>query len=427
MTNHRNLKRKAAPLCAVIFALFEATCVFGACAAPHYRIERTLADNASGALIHVSIRLEDFVPEKLICLARALREKYPGRDLMARVFSSRDAALGYTSSTETPGHVQYESKLHAVYFYQQHPHKDYVVILPDGNDRGVDDFDTLVELPAKGVPTCKLAVNGRCLLEFQHIYYPDSEDRKYYPGSEDRKEIAGRVNISGSIRRDGVVSDLVVVDAKVDPPQRQSVLVDSAMHNLSTWRFQPAKHQDGIRITYDFAVTNSPLVGYEHDVEFQLPKEVRIWSLGAVLRQSATVVSSTPSSGAGRTQAFTFLISHPADFRAVSQVGFHFYPDSGSGQCWGYVKTGANAAYLWDDTQSEWLGPMTLNASGSLQNNVCSIDSAGSSVTGSGNNLSLALSFTFQPAFAGAQRIFLYTTAGQRRSPEVQVATWTVP
>ena len=48
-------------------------------------------------------------------------------------------------------------------------------------------------------------------------------------------------------------------------------------------------------------------------------------------------------------------------------------------------------------------------------------------MAGSGNQLSLTLSFTFEPAFAGTRIIYLDTVAGRLWSPRVQVGTWTVP
>jgi hypothetical protein len=66
-----------------------------------------------------------------------------------------------------------------------------------------------------------------------------------------------------------------VVDAKADPPERQSALIDWAKRNFSTWRFEPAKHKDAVRMTYRFEVAD-PSIRYEHRVVFQLPDEVRI-------------------------------------------------------------------------------------------------------------------------------------------------------
>jgi len=270
MERCRALNRMAARPLLVTVALFEAIYAFGACNVPHYRRGRTWEDNASGISIDISIRLEDFAPERLICLAGALRQKYTGRDVAAYIFSSRDAALGYLpgSIDPSPKVVEYQSKLHGYYFYSKEKHDNHLLIVPDVRSQEVDSPSTTrIDLPVTGTPVCRLAINGRCLLEFQHIYYPSVEGKA---------KISGGVILAGNIRRDGVLSDLAVVDAKVNPPERQAVLVDSAMLNLSTWRFEPGKHKDGVRITYNFEVSDSPSLGQETSVRFRLPYEVRI-------------------------------------------------------------------------------------------------------------------------------------------------------
>ena len=214
-------------------------------------------------------RLEDFAPEKLICLAEALRRKYPNRNVMAFIFSSREAALGYVPSIEwVPKSVEYESKSHGVYIYSKEKHEDYLLVVPDAlNHEAGSPFDTRIDLPVTGTPVCKLGISGRCLLEFQHIDYPSIDGKK---------QIAGRVTLYGSIRRDGTLSNFTVVNAKANLPQRESVLVDWTIKNLSTWRFEPGKQEDAMGITYYFEVTDSPLAVTESGVQFRLPSEVRV-------------------------------------------------------------------------------------------------------------------------------------------------------
>lgn len=255
---------------AVVAVLFEAASAFGACDVPHYRTGRTWADKASEIDVAISIRLEDFAPERLICLAWALRQKYPGRNIAAYMFSSREAALGYlpTSIDPSPKVMEYQSKLHGYYSYNRDRHEDYLLIMPDGTSQDLDSpLATRMDLPVTGTPVCRLAINGRCLLEFQTISYPTVEGRA---------EISGRVTLGGSIPRNGALSEVAVVDANVSPPERQSVLLDWARQNFSTWRFAPSRHKDAVRITYYFEVVDGPLMEHGSGVQFRLPDEVRI-------------------------------------------------------------------------------------------------------------------------------------------------------
>jgi hypothetical protein len=70
------------------------------------------------------------------------------------------------------------------------------------------------------------------------------------------------------------VSNLTVVDATVDPPAQKSELVESALRNLGTWRFEPGKRKDSIHMTYLFGAPVSSLAW--HGMELRLPDEVRI-------------------------------------------------------------------------------------------------------------------------------------------------------
>ncbi len=259
---------------AVFVLLFEAIRAFGACDVPHYRSVRTVEDTPSDVYIDISIRLRDFTPERLICLAGALRQKYPGRNVGVSMFSSLEAAHGYSPTTMDPSPVivYSQSKLHGHYSYNKDTHEDYLLIMPDAFSRRVNSPSTTrIDLPVAREPACRLAINGRCVLEFEHIDYPFVEGNA---------QVSGRVTLSGSIGRDGTLSPLIVASAEVSPPQQRSVLVDWARHNLSTWRFEPAKRNDVLRITYDFADTRFPSNGFEDGVQFRLPDEVRIETAG---------------------------------------------------------------------------------------------------------------------------------------------------
>ena len=99
-----------------------------------------------------------------------------------------------------------------------------------------------------------------------------------------------------------------------------------------------------------------------------------------------------------------------------------------SPDCLGYYNRSANAVYLMNDAHTAWLGPLALGTSGSVQNSVCAVNSAGSSVTGSGTQLTVNLSFTFLPAFSGPKTIALFASAasGALTSGWAGVGTWTV-
>ncbi len=269
MENNGTLKRPVARLSAVAVILSEVVCAFGACSAPSYRRGRTWEDDASNIDINISIRPKDFAPERLICLAGALRQKYPERNVVAFMFSSHDAALHYGPSAEqTASSMYFQSRLHGYYSYDKEKHEEYLLIMPDARSQEVNSpFTTRIDLPVAGTPACKLAIRGRCLLAFDHMYYPSVQGNA---------ETSGRVTLTGTIRRDGTLFGLAVTDAKSNCSARTPVLVDAAMGNLGTWRFAPAKRQDSVRLTYEFEVAGPPSAGYENGMDLRLPDEVRI-------------------------------------------------------------------------------------------------------------------------------------------------------
>jgi hypothetical protein len=269
MERRRVWDRTAVWLLLTAIVLLRADRAQGGCDAPGYRIGRVLADNASGVDLTISLQLQDFAPRRLVCLAGALKKRYPGRNVSAAIFSSHEAAVGWTPSTEwTPSLFAYQLKLHGFYSYNKEKSDEYLSIAPDASSQEADSpFDTLIVLPLRGAPVCKLAVSGRCLLEFRHIAYPSVEGRADSEGS---------VTLAGQIRRDGIVSDVAVVDAKVDAPERRSALVASAMENLGTWRFEPGKQRDDLRLTYEFGRADPTKTLHGTVMEFRLPDEVRV-------------------------------------------------------------------------------------------------------------------------------------------------------
>jgi len=268
VNERKGLIAGVARLFAAVFVLSAALTASGACTAPRYRVGRILEDTPSDVSLHISIPLTDFAPERLVCLAGTLKNKYVGRNVFAVIFSAHDAAQRYSPAQEKTAQTIYmDSKLHAVYSYNENKHDDRVLIMPSGLTQTDSPFNTRIDLPVTGTPVCRLAMSGRCLLEFGHVDFP------YIEG---KTEASGQVTFAGSIQRNGAVTGLAVVDAKADPPERRSLLVDSAKQNLGTWRFEPGKTKENVRITYYYEITDSPLASNDPRVQIRLPDEVRV-------------------------------------------------------------------------------------------------------------------------------------------------------
>ena len=70
----------------------------------------------------------------------------------------------------------------------------------------------------------------------------------------------------------------------------------------------------------------------------------------------------------------------------------------------------------------------TVGTGATLQNSQCSLNMATTSVTQSGNTLTLNLATTFESAFTGVQNVFMYAgDVSGSNTGWVQRGTWTVP
>jgi hypothetical protein len=140
-----------------------------------------------------------------------------------------------------------------------------------------------------------------------------------------------------------------------------------------------------------------------------------------------SVVSSTPATGAGFRQTFTFVYSDTGGYANLNAAGVNFSsPLSGANACYvGLVLPSLNSIVLLNDAGTGWIGG-ALGTSGSIQNSQCSINLAGQPASGSGNNLTWILDITFSSSFAGTKTIWMDAADSGSGTPWVNAGTWTV-
>jgi hypothetical protein len=137
-------------------------------------------------------------------------------------------------------------------------------------------------------------------------------------------------------------------------------------------------------------------------------------------------VSVTPASGSGGSQTFAFVFSDPKGGASVYSASIVIGANaSGIGSCYLYYLRSANSLYLANDTGTAWLTPVTLGQAATLQNSQCSVNSASSSASISGNNLTLSLAITFLTAFNGNKNVYMEVYDTQD-SGWLQKGAWTV-
>jgi hypothetical protein len=119
-------------------------------------------------------------------------------------------------------------------------------------------------------------------------------------------------------------------------------------------------------------------------------------------------VSVTPASGTGTAQVFTFVYSDPVGFADISYVDVLFQSGLfGQNACYVVYLRAANSINLFNDAATAYAGSATLGAAAMLTNSQCTLNSGASSISVSGNNLTLALALTFNPGFNGAKNIYM--------------------
>jgi hypothetical protein len=144
--------------------------------------------------------------------------------------------------------------------------------------------------------------------------------------------------------------------------------------------------------------------------------------------------SVSPGAGSGFTQGFrfTFTDSNGYSDLTVLDVIVNSYLD-GVGACYfAWVPAGATAGYVYlvDDAGNGGYvvgSPMYVPTGNSLHNSQCTINGTGSSVSASGNTLTLTLAITFTSAFAGNKIFYMAARSNTQNSGWQALGTWNVP
>jgi len=111
---------------------------------------------------------------------------------------------------------------------------------------------------------------------------------------------------------------------------------------------------------------------------------------------SAKPVSVTPSGSFGMTQAFTFQYSDSNGVGDIAKVAnFINLSLTWAGSCGTYYDSSTNTIRLINETGDGWAGSAAMGTSVTLQNLYCSLDVGHSSVSASGNTLTLTVALAF--------------------------------
>jgi hypothetical protein len=161
----------------------------------------------------------------------------------------------------------------------------------------------------------------------------------------------------------------------------------------------------GNRIFYMAARSNTQNSGW---------RALGTWSVPGTTPTGPAVGGVSPgrSSSMGQTYTFTFTDTNGYSDLNVLDILTNSFLDGISACYVAYVPTGPTTGYVYlvDDGGDGGYAtgsPMLLSSGGTLQNSQCTINTAGSSASASGNTLNLNLAITFKAGFAGNQVFYL--------------------
>jgi hypothetical protein len=153
------------------------------------------------------------------------------------------------------------------------------------------------------------------------------------------------------------------------------------------------------------------------------------WTIAAAPVISAVInLSVNPSSGTGTSGTFTAQYSDSLGTADLTTVYLKFGTSSTAtaSTCSMSYNPATNLLALQDDSGTTWQS--ALLGSGTVQNSQCTVNLAASSESTNGQVLSLALSLTFNSAYAGAKNIYSYATPINGVSTGWKtVGTWSIP
>jgi hypothetical protein len=137
----------------------------------------------------------------------------------------------------------------------------------------------------------------------------------------------------------------------------------------------------------------------------------------------------SPNSGTGSTQTFSAQFSDTAGATNLAYVYLRFSTTAtgATNTCMVRYDRAAARLSLRNDA-GNWLAGAAIPSGTTQQNTQCSISFAASSVSLSGQTLTLNVAVTFKPAYAGAKNIYSYAQSMNGAVTDwVARGTWTVP
>lgn len=136
----------------------------------------------------------------------------------------------------------------------------------------------------------------------------------------------------------------------------------------------------------------------------------------------------SPMNGAGRSQAFRVVVSHPAGAAAINDLQVLIdekLTATGSSACWIDVNPLKSVATRKEDG-SDWSPSVPIGSAGAAVSSKCRVDAGGVKVESKGTELAVTLPVTFAAKFTGAKKVWVVASGPRKHSGWQERGTWTV-
>jgi len=147
--------------------------------------------------------------------------------------------------------------------------------------------------------------------------------------------------------------------------------------------------------------------------------------------QNPSVGTITPSSGSSQPDQavnFTTTYSAPDTWLNIQYVYFLINTSTSGSNClYAYYNQNSNKLYLRNDANSSWLGGYVPGSANLIENSYAKLDCAATTISGSGNTLTVNWSVSFKSTFASNKNAYLYVRDDANAyQGYVQKGTWNI-
>jgi len=139
----------------------------------------------------------------------------------------------------------------------------------------------------------------------------------------------------------------------------------------------------------------------------------------------------SPSSGSSSTNQLTYFTTTFSDangWQNIQYVYFIINTSTSYKNCfYGYYNQNTNKLYLRNNGNTAWLGGYVPGSANVIENSYAALDCSKTTITGSGNTLTVKWAVTFKSTFTGAKKTYLYVKDDAKAYKGfLQKGTWTI-